>query len=247
MSLCVVIPVYNHGAYVTPAVEEITSRGYPCILVDDGSREETRSVLEGLTERFPDLVLLRHGENRGKGAAVLTGIAEASRRGFASALQIDADGQHHLGDLDTFAAAAREHPSHLVLGRPRFDESVPRHRFYCRYLTHVLVWLECLSLDVRDSMCGFRVYPTAPVLDLHRQGKLPPRMDFDTEVAVRLCWKGVPILNLETPVRYPESGASHFRMVRDNARLTLMHVRLICGMLLRLPILLLRKGARRRG
>ena len=247
MTLSVVIPVFNHGAYITPAVEEISDMGFSCILVDDGSADDTWSILEGLSQRFPNVTLLCHHENRGKGAAVLTGIMEASRQGYDSIIQIDADGQHQIEDLPRFATAAREHPSHLVLGRPRFDESVPRIRYYGRYLTHGLVWLECLSLKIQDSMCGFRVYPIAPVLDLHHQGKIPFRMDFDTEVAVRLFWMGIPVINLDTPVCYPENGWSNFRMFKDNVRLTCMHIRLILGMLLRLPILLFSKRSPRRG
>jgi hypothetical protein len=66
-------------------------------------------------------------------------------------------------------------------------------------------------------------------------------MDFDTEIAVRLFWRGVPVRNLPTRVIYPENGLSHFRMWRDNARITAMHTRLLLGMLPRAPRLLLRK------
>ena len=58
------------------------------------------------------------------------------------------------------------HPESLVCGRPVFDEAMPKGRFYGRYLTHVFVWLNTLSFDIPDSMCGFRVYPLAPVLKL---------------------------------------------------------------------------------
>ena len=69
------------------------------------------------------------------------------------------------------------------------------------------------------------------------------RFDFDPEVAVRLAWRGVPIINLPTPVCYPgkeEGGVSQFRYLRDNILLTWMHFRLICGFFARLPRLLAR-------
>ena len=70
------------------------------------------------------------------------------------------------------------------------------------------------------------------------------RFDFDPEVAVRLCWKGVPVINLKTPVRYltqEEGGISQFRYLRDNILLTSMHLRLFFGFFLRLPHMLLRQ------
>ena len=69
-------------------------------------------------------------------------------------------------------------------------------------------------------------------------------MDFDPEVAIRLCWRGVRPINIDTPVRYfreDEGGVSHFHYVRDNILLTSMHIRLVVGFLLRLPMLALRR------
>ena len=70
-------------------------------------------------------------------------------------------------------------------------------------------------------------------------------MDFDTEAAVRMFWRGVPVRNLPTKVIYPEGGLSHFRMVRDNARITAMHARLVLGMLPRAPRLIWRATHRK--
>jgi hypothetical protein len=66
-------------------------------------------------------------------------------------------------------------------------------------------------------------------------------MDFDTEIAVRLVWAGVPVVNQPTRVHYPPGGISHFRVWRDNVLISAMHTRLFFGMLWRLPRLLARK------
>ena len=69
------------------------------------------------------------------------------------------------------------------------------------------------------------------------------RFDFDPEAVVRLCWRGVRPINLPAPVKYlraDEGGVSHFNYLRDNTLLTWMHLRLMLGFLLRLPLLLLR-------
>jgi hypothetical protein len=72
-------------------------------------------------------------------------------------------------------------------------------------------------------------------------------MDFDTDILVRLYWQDVPLRWLPTQVRYPLDGVSHFRMVLDNLRMTALHLRLLGGMTLRLPLLLGRKLARLSG
>jgi hypothetical protein len=78
------------------------------------------------------------------------------------------------------------------------------------------------------------------------QSRFARRFDFDPEVAVRLCWLGVRPLALDAPVRYParaDGGISHFRYGRDNLLLAFMHLRLLGGLLVRLPTLLARRFA----
>jgi hypothetical protein len=118
---------------------------------------------------------------------------------------------------------------------------MPKGRFYGRYLTHVFVWLNTLSLDIPDSMCGFRVYPLGPVLELADDVRLGSRMDFDVEVLVRLHWRGLRMRWLPTHVSYPLDGVSHFRLVWDNVLMVRLQLKLFLGMLVRLPLLLWRK------
>ncbi|MDY0021697.1 glycosyltransferase family 2 protein [Arenimonas caeni] len=239
-----VVPVYNHPQAIAGLVAAMRGHGLPCLLVDDGSGPECAAVLRELAAASPgDVSLLRLETNQGKGAAVMAGLREAGRRGFSHALQIDADGQHDPADVPRFLAMAREQPDAVVNGRPLYDRSVPRGRLYGRYLTHVWVWINTLSLDISDSMCGFRVYPLAPTLALLDSVRIGRRMDFDTEVLVRLHWRGIAVRDCPTRVVYPEGGVSHFRMLHDNLRISAMHTRLFFGMLLRLPRLLARKVA----
>ncbi|WP_426664562.1 glycosyltransferase family 2 protein [Rhodanobacter aciditrophus] len=241
---CALIPIYNHGSTIAAAVRALRAHGLPVLIVDDGSDEPTRGVLDALARDTDEVRLLRLPRNQGKGRAIGTGLLAAREAGYSHALQIDADGQHDTSDVPRFLDAGRAHPHALVCGAPVYDTSVPRARLYGRYVTHACVWLETLSLAIRDSMCGYRLYPLAAACaEIER--KLPPaRMDFDTEIAVRLVWRGVPVANLPTRVTYPEDGLSHFRMFRDNLRISAMHTRLLLGMLPRAPRLL---GRRLRG
>ncbi|WP_035787949.1 MULTISPECIES: glycosyltransferase family 2 protein [unclassified Janthinobacterium] len=243
---CIVVPVYNHEHAVGAVVAALLRHQLHCVLVDDGSAAPCARALDALAAAHPEqLTLVRHGANQGKGAAVLDGMREAAARGFSHALQIDADGQHDTADVPRFVAQARLHPLAVIAGCPVFDASVPRVRLYGRYLTHACVWLNTLSLQIRDSMCGFRLYPLAPVLALARRRAIGARMNFDTDILVRLYWDGLEVRNLPTRVVYPSDGVSHFRMWRDNVLITRMHLTLLCGMLWRAPRLLARTWRQR--
>ena len=238
---CAVVPIYNHGKTIAATANALAGHGLPVLIVDDGSDADTCAILEALVEGRSDLRLIRLPANRGKGAALTAGFLAAHEAGYSHVLQIDADGQHDTADVPRFLDTARGKPDAMVCGRPIYDDSVPRARLYGRYLTHVCVWAETLSFAIEDSMCGYRLYPLEATRAEIARKPLPARMDFDTEIAVRLFWRGVPVRNLPTRVIYPENGLSHFRMWRDNARITAMHTRLLLGMLPRAPGLLLRK------
>jgi glycosyltransferase involved in cell wall biosynthesis len=238
---CALVPLYNHKDTIASTVRALRAQGLPVLVVDDGSDASTAAVLDALAAETEGLRMIRLARNQGKGRALVTGLRAAFDEGYTHALQIDADGQHDTRDVPRFLAAADKAPTALICGQPIYDASVPRARLYGRYVTHFFVWLETLSLAIADSMCGYRLYPLESTCAEIVRAPLPARMDFDTEIAVRLLWRGVPIQNLPTRVTYPANGLSHFRMLHDNLRISAMHARLLLGMLPRAPRLLWRR------
>ncbi|CAD7554644.1 glycosyltransferase family 2 protein [Aeromonas hydrophila] len=231
MTPCILIPCYNHAGPLAAVLARLAEYGLPCLLIDDGSEPVAAAALAALAARYPWITLLRHPHNQGKGGAVMTGLRRAHGLGFSHALQVDADGQHDLADIPALLAEADKHPAALVSGRPLYDDSVPKGRLYGRYITHVWVWIETLSFAIKDSMCGFRVYPLAATCALLDRVALGRRMDFDTEVMVRLYWAGVAVRFVPTRVIYPADGSSHFQLWRDNRDISWMHTRLVCRLL----------------
>jgi len=245
-----IIPVYNHPTTVGRMVQGVLDAGLPCIVVDDGCERGCATVLDALVvQHGARLTLLRLPANQGKGGAVMTGMRHALAAGYSHALQIDADGQHAVSDIPAFIAQARAHPAAMICGAPLYDASVPKTRLYGRYATHVWVWINTLSLDIQDSMCGFRVYPLRDAVAVMDGARIGKHMEFDTEILVRLHWRGVRFITQHTAVTYPQDGLSHFRVWRDNVLISGMHTRLFGGMLLRSPRLLARKlmGYRAKG
>lgn len=222
----VIIPCRNHGLTVEKVLEGLKPLGLPVIVVDDGSDAVTREALDELAPRCPEMTLLRHEVNRGKGAALTTGLHYAEKEGYTHALQVDADGQHDLADAPTLLESAKRDLNALWSARPLYDESVPKKRLIGRYVTHVWVWIETLSFEIVDSMCGYRVYPIAPTLAILKTKHVGQFMDFDTEIMVRLYWKGLRVRFVPSRVIYPEDGYSNFRMWEDNVRISKMHTRL---------------------
>lgn len=240
---CALVPVYDHPATIGQVCTELSALGLPIVLVDDGSGAACATELDRLATHSGHHLLRLH-TNRGKGAAVRAGLAEAQRLGYTHALQVDADGQHASEDLSAFLADLNSAPDTLVVGYPRYDASVPRARLYGRYATHVWVWINTLSREIRDSMCGVRLYPIAALNSLLTHHACGDRMTFDTEVLVRWHWAGGALRNLPVRVHYPRDGVSHFALWRDNRQISAMHARLFVGMLLRLPRLLARRRRR---
>jgi predicted LPLAT superfamily acyltransferase/GT2 family glycosyltransferase len=238
---CIVIPVYNHSGAIYRTVAALSVHAVPIYITDDGSDEATRVALQHVRAAFPDVRISRLPLNQGKGAAVIDAMRRAACDGHTHALQVDADAQHDAADVPRFFAMARAQPEAIVSGKPVYDESVPRARLYGRYITHFWVWIETLSFDIGDALCGYRLYPLAPSVALVDRVRVRLRMDFDLDMIVRLYWAGVPVLNLPTRVTYPADGVSHFDLLRDNVRISRTHTRLFFGMLPRLPLLLWRK------
>jgi glycosyltransferase involved in cell wall biosynthesis len=242
MKTCIIIPVYNHHEAIGRVVVALRQFNVPCMLINDGSSAQCTAELRRLAEQEKHWVILHERtENGGKGAAVITGFKLALAQGFTHAIQIDADGQHCLADIGLFLSASAANPDKLILGAPRYDGSISKKRLYGRQFTNLWIWINTLSFEIKDGMCGFRCYPLAAVDKILQSTALGQRMDFDIDIAVRLHWGGVGIVNIGTDVKYPIDGVSHFRMLQDNLLISKKHAQLFFGMLWRLPLLLLRR------
>ncbi len=242
----VIVPHYNHGAALPDTVQRLLTFDLPIMIVDDGSEPGSLSVARRLADEHAPVTLLPLAMNQGKGTAFITGMRAAWSDGYTHAVQVDADGQHDIERLPELLAASRRTPAALVSGHARYDESVPAARRYGRWITHVCVWIETLSLEIPDAMCGFRIYPLASSVALADRVRIGRHMNFDTDIAVRLHWRGVPFVAIPVDVHYPTDGVSHFRAWQDNVLISAMHTRLLIGMLPRAPAMLLRRALRLR-
>lgn len=227
----VLIPSYNSGVLLESTVREVLQEtGSPVWVVIDGSDDGSEAPVVEMERSQHRLNVILKPVNEGKGAAVRSGLIDASREGFSHVLVMDSDGQHPASQIDRMFGYAKSDPGAMILGQPVFDESVPLERLYGRKLSDWLVRFEVLGKRIGDALYGFRVYPVSDLLKVLGKPGRANRYDFDPEVAVRLCWMGVPSVKVDMPVKYiakEQGGISHFHYLRDNARYVGLHFRLV--------------------
>jgi glycosyltransferase involved in cell wall biosynthesis len=230
----VIIPSYNTGPKLLETVKQSLACWQPVWVVMDGSTDGSAAALTKWADQEKGLRIFSLERNSGKGAAVLHALLAAGREGFTHALVLDADGQHSVEHISRFMQTSQKNPNAMILGVPQFAADAPASRRHGRRVGNWWANLETFWGGIDDSLFGFRVYPIQESVRILQSIRGARRFDFDTELAVRLFWAGVPPINLPTPVQYfnsGEGGTSHFHYWRDNLLLIRRHTLLVLEML----------------
>jgi glycosyltransferase involved in cell wall biosynthesis len=215
----VIIPAYNPEEKIIALVEGIQAFGLSWIvIVDDGSSKACDSIFSKL--RGYGCEILTHVRNRGKGAALKTGVhyvlsACPDTAGFVTA---DADGQHLPEDIYRLARMLEEAPTGMILGVRCFEgEGVP---FKSKWGNRVTSWVFFLKTGVRlsDTQTGLRAMPADFAALYTETGG--DRFEFEMNVLLSACKQGIPLLTAPIHTVYTENNrSSHFHSVRDSARI----------------------------
>lgn len=219
--ICVLLPVFNHSDTVRRLVRASIQQ-FPLFVVDDGSDDSTAAVLN----EESGFTLVRFRENQGKGAALQAGFRAAKAAGFSHVISIDADGQHFPEDLKRFEIACLAAPECFVVGqRGMKTAGAPWQRRFSNMLSSACFYLET-GLKLRDTLCGYRVYPLAQTSSLHATAG---RYAYELEVLVRAAWAGFEIrsIEIETDYRTASAQGSHFRPIRDFLSIARVHCSLL--------------------
>jgi len=229
MKILIVIPVYNHASTLRSVVLRTLAVHSEVLVVDDGSTDGGCEALVDL-----DVRIIRHKKNEGKGAAILTGVAEAKRLGMTHIITLDADGQHDPRDIINFIPVIRKNPMSIVIGRRNFNTlNVPKISKFGRSFSNF--WLRVQTgQKVSDVQSGFRAYPVSVLEKLSLNEK---RYSFEVEVLVKAAWAGIELKEVDISVYYPpkEERVSHFRSFKDNLEISLLNTRLTIRAILPWP------------
>jgi glycosyltransferase involved in cell wall biosynthesis len=209
---CAIVPAFEAASTLAAVLEDLrTGLGVPVIVVDDGSHDATQQVA-----RDCGASLIRHSRNRGKGAALRTGLVEAARRGIEVAVAVDADGQHPAASALTVLHGSDD-PLALVLGvRDLVRDGAPSTNRFGNAVSNF--FLSTFSgRRLRDTQCGLRRYPVVETLALGVRSDL---FGFEAEVVLRAIAAGLPVVEVPIGVVYPSpSGQTHRRSVADPTRI----------------------------
>lgn len=210
----VVVPVYNHASTLRRVVEGVLRVHSDVLVVNDGSGDNPAGAIAGLPVR-----MVRHAQNQGKGAAILTACRVAAAEGITHILTIDADGQHDPAEIPRFLRQAASSPMAILIGKRDFTApNVPGSSRFGRSFGNFWLRVET-GVRIGDIQSGYRLYPVAVLmaLPLTERGYA-----FEVEVLVRAAWAGVALQDIDVSVYYPPAGEriSHFHALRDNLRLT---------------------------
>jgi glycosyltransferase involved in cell wall biosynthesis len=208
-----VIPAYNAAKTLTAVLAGVRRIVPDVVVVDDGSEDATAA-----TAAAGGADLLRHLANRGKGAAVRTGLQRLRDRGFERAVAIDADGQHLPEEIPKLLAESDRHPEAMVLAvREKAGQPIA---LLNRLANGMADWMtsQVAGRAFPDTQCGLRVYPLPATLLLGARGD---RMEYDIEILILAARAGMEVRNVRTRVHYPPVAEreSHYRAFEDTARI----------------------------
>ncbi|MCW5212024.1 glycosyltransferase family 2 protein [Desulfobulbus sp. TB] len=196
MNTVIVIPVYNEAEVVGQVIEDVKDHGFPhIVVVDDGSADESWCVASA-----HDVLALRLKVNRGKGAAVKTGIMAANLLGADVVVTMDGDGQHNPADIKPLITPILEGKSDVVLGsRLLHREKMPWVKMIANSIGNLFTWL-FYGLLVSDSQSGFRAYSRYAALIIDTKAD---KYEYDSKVIReiknnRLRFTEVPVQTLYT-------------------------------------------------
>ena len=208
MTVCALIPAFNEAATIADVVTGVKPHVQAVVVVDDGSADETAARAEAAGAR-----VIRHAENRGKGHAVRSGLAQILALDFSHVLLMDGDGQHRPDDVPKMLEAARTSGADLVVGARVFDKAqMPRSRYYSNTIgSHALS--SFIGSPIDDSQSGFRLIRCDALrgLTLTATG-----YEIETEMLIKLARKGVRMTSV--PVTLSYGAKSKLRPIRDTTR-----------------------------
>jgi glycosyltransferase involved in cell wall biosynthesis len=150
----VIIPAYNEEKNIRKAIADVKKYADNIIVIDDGSTDNTYQVAK---EAGKDIIILRHGINLGKGAALKTGCEAALKLGAKIIVLIDGDNQHNPADIPKLIKKLRDEKLDIVFGSRDFSKKIPPIRYLGNQYLLLATYLVS-GIKLKDTLSGFRCF-----------------------------------------------------------------------------------------
>lgn len=222
LKTAVLIPTYNNASALAGVIEGVLGFTSNVIVVNDGSSDGTREVLE----KFPGLRCIHFPENVGKGWALRKGFEAAAEAGYSYVITLDSDGQHAAKDLPAFLEEIEKRPDAIIIGARNMQQTdVPGKSSFGHKFSNFWFRVET-GIKAPDTQSGYRLYPVQRLKAMHWFTK---KYEFEIEVIVRAAWKGIAINFVNIDVYYPpaEKRITHFRPFQDFSRISVLNTFLV--------------------
>lgn len=217
-SIIVLIPALNPDSALVELVGNLQQDGSVIIIVDDGSSNNALHIFDKL-EILPTTIILRHEINKGKGAALKTGLkyVKTNFPNHKGVVTADADGQHTATDIAKIGRHLDADPSVIYLGIRRCRGTAPLRSRFGNTLTKYL-FNKVTGLQIQDTQSGLRGFPIAfidPYLFLKHD-----HYEYELEVLIKSKSLGHSICQVEIESVYINKNASsHFKPIIDSFRI----------------------------
>lgn len=220
MNTAILIPAYEPDEKLISLVQELSKLQFPIIMViDDGSSRRCHYIFSTL-EEIPRCTVVHHRVNKGKGAALKTGIQSilGMDADILGCITVDADGQHLPEDIVRTARALERNSDALVLGCRNFSaKNVPFKSRFGNLLTRSVYKLST-GKTISDTQTGLRAIP---VNLMKRFQELPgDHYEFEMNMLMQAARSGIPIEEVTIQTVYiDQNRASHFNPFLDSIRI----------------------------
>lgn len=213
---CAVIPAFREAATIAPVVEKVV-RYCPCIVIDDGSDDDTGRIAEEA-----GALVVRHEVNRGKGAALRTGFDMALREGYRLVITLDADGQHDPDRIPAFLSAYRRTGIPVLVGNRMWQaQRMPLVRRLTNWFLTAVISRH-MRYPVPDTQCGFRLYEVEMLPYLSAADE---RFAAESEILLHVALRNIRIDSVKVSTVYVPGRRSHISPLRDTIRFLAMLIR----------------------
>ncbi len=221
----ILIPAYNPNQKLKDIVSDHIDQGFSrIVIVNDGSDAETSQVIFSEIAQNPEVIVLTHTRNLGKGEALKTGFRYYLEEAATSlVVTVDADGQHLAQDVELIASTGLDHPDSLVLGVRKFGEDVPLRSKLGNQITRVVLGVT-KGLWLKDTQTGLRSYPVKLLQKLIEIQS--SRYEYEFETLLVFQEQGVDIIERTITTVYIDNNIeSHFRPLIDSCRIYFVFLR----------------------